>query len=282
LDRIAASLGLDVAKVRRARASHAHEREIRNDQTDAADLGVKRTPALFVNGRRVPGDWPSVEAISAVIDREIVRAQAELARGTPADRLYDAVIRDGRGIPAPSRIELAGATSGPGRGSPSAKVTIVELGDFQDPFTAREEPALARLMTDYAGRVRVVWHDSPSPLRPDAVLAAQAAMEAYRQRGDAGFWQMHDFLLEEQSRADGLTRSALDDYARRMGLDVQKWTVALDGGAHAADVEAEARTARDHGIFQTPTLLVNGYVVVGAPGYWQLGRVVDRALREAR
>jgi predicted DsbA family dithiol-disulfide isomerase len=93
---------------------------------------------------------------------------------------------------------------------------------------------------------------------------------------------MHDFLLEEQSRADGLTRSALDDYARRMGLDVQKWTVALDGGAHAADVEAEARTARDHGIFQTPTLLVNGYVVVGAPGYWQLGRVVDRALREAR
>ena len=60
-----------------------------------------------------------------------------------------------------------------------------EWADFQCPFCGRAEPALAQMMKDYGARIKLVWHDLPLPMHPDAPLAAQAAREASRRRGSA-------------------------------------------------------------------------------------------------
>ena len=46
--------------------------------------------------------------------------------------------------------------------------------------------------------MKVVWRHKPLPMHKDAPLASEAAQEAYKQKGNDGFWKMHDLLFEKQ------------------------------------------------------------------------------------
>ena len=133
--------------------------------------------------------------------------------------------------------------------------------------------------------MRLVWHDMPLPMHPDAPLAAQAGREAMQQRGAQGFWALHDVLFKDQHK---LARTDLDDAARAVGLDMRRWSAALDTAAHAGEVEAESRVADSLSITGTPSFVIvpaglaRGYFVGGAQPYAKFRKLVDRALGEAR
>ena len=55
-----------------------------------------------------------------------------------------------------------------------------------------------------------IWMNNPLPFHQNAGPAAQAALEAYQQGGDAKFWQMHAKLFENQR---ALERADLERYA---------------------------------------------------------------------
>lgn len=61
--------------------------------------GVRGTPTFFVNGRRVGGARPKAD-FDAVIDEELAKAKALLARGTPRAQIYDAALRANGALPA--------------------------------------------------------------------------------------------------------------------------------------------------------------------------------------
>jgi protein-disulfide isomerase len=116
-------------------------------------------------------------------------------------------------------------------------------------------------------------------MHPDAELAAEAALEAQAQQGQAGFWKMHDLLFAHQKDGE-LARAALDGYASQLGLDMTKWAAALDGHAHKAQVDTD-KAAADAAKFEgTPAFAINGYVVSGAQPYARFRQLVERALAE--
>ncbi len=172
-------------------------------------------------------------------------------------------------------------TSDPARGNLAARVTVHEFSDFQCPFCRRVEATLSEVMKTYGGRIRFVWHDLTLPMHPDAPLAAQAAREAYRQKGAAGFWAMHDALFANQQN---LKRQDLDGYATSQGLALAPWGAALDTGAHAREIAADQDAAAAMSISGTPAFLVGGgrskrgYFVSGAQPYAWFSRVIERAL----
>ena len=55
LERHAGDLGLDLERFRQSLSSRAHEERIREDLTGAAEIGVRGTPSLFINGERYDG-----------------------------------------------------------------------------------------------------------------------------------------------------------------------------------------------------------------------------------
>jgi protein-disulfide isomerase len=55
LDHLALSLGLEFYKFQSGRAHEWHKRRISKDHQDGIDSGVKKTPTLFINGRRYEG-----------------------------------------------------------------------------------------------------------------------------------------------------------------------------------------------------------------------------------
>lgn len=282
---LAVRLGASATKVRAAMSGHTHRAEIQADQDLAEDFQANGTPHFFINGRRLVGAQAE-EKFTHLIDEEIAKAQAILAKGTPGSDVYAALISGGQGPALPEMKDVPTLPVGdPARGNLAAKVVVHEFADFQCPFCSRVQPAIQQVMTDYGSRVKLVWHDLPLPMHPDAPLAAQAAREAYKQKGAAAFWKLHDQMFGSQQH---LNRDDLDRYAQGMGLDMGRWASALDGSAHSPEIDADKNAAGSASISGTPAFLVvargarRGYFVNGAQDYRRFHKVIERALAEAR
>jgi protein-disulfide isomerase len=281
---LAAAVGADRGRVKAAIGQRAHAKEIEADAEVAEDFTASGTPHFFVNGRRIVGAQPQ-EKFEKVIDEAIGDAQALLAKGVKPADLYAALTKDGVGVSEPEWRDLPkGLPSGdPALGSRGAGVTLHEWADFQCPFSGRVEPTVQQILKEYAGRVRLVWHDLPLPMHANARPAAEAAREAYAQQGAAGFWAMHDKLFAEQSH---LQRSDLDTYATELHLDASAWAAALDGESHRAEIEADEKAASDARIVGTPAFLVvagnanRGYWISGAQDYRKFRKLIERSLAQ--
>jgi protein-disulfide isomerase len=94
----AGELGLDVEKFKKDLADPAIAKKVDDDQKQGTQLGARGTPAFFVNGRFLSGAQP-LEAFKALIDEEKKEAEALIAKGTPPDRVYAAVIAQGKTAP---------------------------------------------------------------------------------------------------------------------------------------------------------------------------------------
>ena len=116
-------------------------------------------------------------------------------------------------------------------------------------------------------------------MHPDAPLAAEAAMEAFKQKGSDGFWKFHGMMFKNQQ---ALKRENLEKYATDIGLDLTKFKAALDNRTHQASVEADKKAGNDAGIQGTPAFVINGYFVNGAQPFENFKKAIDKALAEAK
>src|SRR5690606_11401955 len=111
----------------------------------------------------------------------------------------------------------------PSQGADAALVTVVVFSDFECPYCRDAAPALARVLASRP--VRLYFRHLPLPFHERAALAAEAAEEARAQGGDPAFWRYHDALFESGE----LGESALVAHATRLGLDAERFRVALRG-----------------------------------------------------
>ena len=281
LEKAAGELGLNVDKVKDAIKNHKYKKEIDADADLGDDVQASGTPHFFINGKRLVGAQP-FEKFKAIIDAELKTANDLIAKGTPADKVYETIIASGKGAPPAEKKNVPLPTgSYPYRGPEKAKVVIQEFSDYQCPFCGRVEPQVQQIMKDYGDKVKFIWRDKPLPMHQDAPLAGEAAREAWKQKGNDGFWKMHDKLFQNQTKEGALKREALDGYAKEMGLDMDKWKTALDSHSHKAEMDVDSKAADDAGISGTPAFVINGYFINGAQPYPKFKKLIDKALDEA-
>lgn len=178
---------------------------------------------------------------------------------------------------------MIGVDDDPALGSASAKVTIIEFGDYQCPscrlFWQDVQP---RLKKDYidTGKVRLVFRDFPVlEIHPEAAMASQAAQCA----GDQDkYWEMHDKLFREQyNRGDGVVRFKIPDvkkWARDLRLDAAAFDSCLDAGRYASEVAKDKADGDAVGIQGTPTFFINGRIVGGVHPYPVFRKIIDEEL----
>ena len=130
-------------------------------------------------------------------------------------------------------------------------------------------------MQEYEGKVRMVFKHYPYRYRDHSFLAAQAAEAAGAQ---GKFWPMHDLMLERKK----LDREALIGYARELELDLPRFIRELETEVHLKTVEKDVELARSLDLYQTPTYVINGRVLVGHRPLEALRRAVDEASAETR
>lgn len=205
-----------------------------------------------------------------------------VAKGTPKAKVYEEIVKNGKAPPPPEKKEVGPAPAdSPFAGGKNAKVVIHEFSDFECPFCSRVEPTMAQIKQEYGNKVKIVWRNLPLPFHKKADLAAEAAYEVYKQKGDAAFWQYHEKLFANQKSEDGLLRPGLEKYAQELGVDMAKFKAALDNRTHKDRIQADKDAAEKAGISGTPAFVINGYYLSGAQPYPSFKKLIDRALKEA-
>jgi protein-disulfide isomerase len=290
----ALALGLDLARFRRDLDQRRHLPRIRADADLAHDLGAYSTPTFFVNGRPLLGAQP-LRAFVQVVEEELARARALLARGTPRTRVYQTILAGARprgepagaGQPDPAAGPAAGPAATPGReldparvyrvglglpghvaGPDTALLTVIVFSDFQCVYCARLQPALQALRHEYGDRVRLVLRHLPLSFHPRAQLAAEAAVAAAMQ---GKLWDFHDRVFAAPGQ---LTRADLERHAQAIGLDMEAFRAALDDRRYFDLVAADAAAAGALGVRGTPTMFVNGTPVAGSAGFALLQQAI--------
>lgn len=172
-----------------------------------------------------------------------------------------------------------GAQPAHSEGSASAPVVLEEFGDFQCPPCGQMFSEVERIRQDYGDRVRFVFREYPLiNAHPHALLAAHAAEAAGLQ---GKFWEMHRELFGDQqtwSRAQDPT-PLFENYARRAGLDVDRFRRDLGSTETDARVVADRERAKSVGVESTPTFYVNGRKMSPAQTTSKgLREEIDRAL----
>ena len=188
------------------------------------------------------------------------------------------------GAPSPSgpppKVNI-GVGHLPVKGNKNAKVTIVEFADFRCPFCQRlHQDTILPLIKEYVdtGKAKLAYRHYAF-LGPASTLAANAAECANEQKL---FWEMHDYLFENQppeSDTSMFTVENMTQVAGTLGMDTELFRSCLDSGTYDEAVSKDMSEGQKVGVSGTPTLFINGIRIVGAQPYLSIKSVIDGELK---
>jgi protein-disulfide isomerase len=150
-----------------------------------------------------------------------------------------------------TKVEKLTSHDSPLRGSPMAPVTIYEFSDFQCPHCKMTAPLLKKLVEESNGKVKLLFKQYPLPMHPKARDASKATIAADKQ---GKFWEMHDLLFEKQN---DLQTANLDDYAKKIGLDMKRFKADMQSKETEKKIEADIAEGHAVGVDSTPSIYVN-------------------------
>ncbi len=279
---IGAALGLTEAEIEQATLGELPfvEAQLTRDADLVEDLEVRGTPHFFINGRRLVGAQP-LETFEALIDYELSHAKSERARAGDTQDIYEFLQKDGVTPGLPERIDASVPTAErPQRGPKTARAVIHVWSDYQCPFCRKAEQMLKSFEEQRGEDFIVVWHDLPLEFHKRALPAARAGREAFRQKGNAGFWAMHRLLFGLDVSVALIEDAEIEAHAKELKLNERGLKEAL-GGARDATIDADRELAIKLGIEGTPAFFVtraegtSGYLIKGVPSQRRLERLLE-------
>jgi protein-disulfide isomerase len=148
-------------------------------------------------------------------------------------------------------------------GVASSKVVLIEYGDFQCPYCGNEHPIIKQVTEQYKGEIAFVFRNFPlTSLHPDA-LAAAGAVEAAGLQGQ--YWEMHNYIFENQSDWDSLTgtdrTNKFISYAKQFNLNTTKFASDMSSDAVSSKISYDEAIGQKLGVDSTPTFYLDGNVV---------------------
>src|SRR5690606_9244913 len=152
------------------------------------------------------------------------------------------------------------------KGSPEAKVTLIEFADFQCPACAAYHPVLQELSDEFPNDLRIVYRHFP--LRAIHFQAENAAKASEAAALQGKFAEMHDLLFTEQnawSRTSGT--AVFSSYAETLGLDIARFEEDIKSDAVVARVRRDSDLGLEIGLNSTPSFYLQGKKIPNPGSY---------------
>jgi protein-disulfide isomerase len=138
-------------------------------------------------------------------------------------------------------------------GPATARVTLLEYGDYECPFCGEAHPILQQVRQVIGDDLRFAYRHFPlTQIHPHAYQAAEAAEAAGAQ---GRFWEMHDLLFANQDR---LGLRDVIGYASALGLDLERFVTELRNDTYAGRLREDFLSGVRSGVNGTPTFFING------------------------
>ncbi len=150
----------------------------------------------------------------------------------------------------------------------------MEYGDYQCPYCGAAYPIAKQIQRRFVDKPCFVFRNFPlAQIHPYAGVAAEAAEAAAAQNK---FWEMHDYLYENQ---DALTPQLIAG-ARLLGLDVERFTDDLRRHAYAERVREDFLSGVRAGVNGTPTFFINAVRHKGSLDFDTLSEAINAGLKQ--
>jgi protein-disulfide isomerase len=296
LAKLASQVGADMAPYEACMASGRQEARVQGSVAAAQALGFNGTPTFqFLNG---PAGKTYTLVGAQPVDVFTRWLDALLAgKEPPKDEQTDPAQARKPELPFWAKPEgLAPDRNRPGftvagdryKGSPDAKVVLIEFEDFQCPACQRHalttQPELDRRFVD-TGEVRWIVKQFTLGIHPRAPAAAAAAQCA----GDQGkFWPMHRLLFErlEQWSTSDDPDATLTVIAADLGLEKTRFTVCLASRQALEPALRDLYDGQSLGIRSVPSFVVfqggAPFVLVGTRSIGQFATLLQRQVESAK
>jgi Na+:H+ antiporter, NhaA family len=144
------------------------------------------------------------------------------------------------------------------QGSPSARYSLVEFGDYASPHCRHVLGAITELVRELGDDLCFAFRNFPQPKSHPLSRTAAEAAEAAGLQGK--FWLMHDRLFAHQ---DELSEALIRDLARALPVEMADYQRDLSSGMAARRVDDDLESAEEAGVGDSPTFFVNGRLHVG-------------------
>ena len=160
-------------------------------------------------------------------------------------------------------------------GSSSGLVKVIVFSDFQCPFCRQLSVMLDELVTKDPSRFEIIHRNYPlTNIHPHARVAAIAGECAAAQ---GQFRTFYRFVFAHQ---DSLPTLQWSDVARRTDVqDTTAFRVCMSDSAGISRLHADSVAAVALNITATPTIMVNGWKLVGSPTPDELDGLISRAIK---
>ncbi|HSH18540.1 MAG TPA: thioredoxin domain-containing protein [Candidatus Saccharimonadales bacterium] len=174
----------------------------------------------------------------------------------------------------------AGTLTNHVKGQGASGVTLTEYGDFQCPACGQYYPLVKQLYQKYQGDIKLQFRNFPLfQIHPNAIAASRAAEAADLQ---GKFWEMHDMLYENQQSwsPSQNPQSSFEQYARELGLNVEKFKTDYKSNQVNDRVQADLREGQRLDVSSTPTFFIDGKKISNPTSLEDFSKVIENAIKQ--
>jgi len=277
-------------------------------QKRASTVYISSDARCFVGGAIfVLHGATNAEVVRCVRDATKLPASTEITVGTFADSVFPDIlkapltVRSGSkaqagelfvtrdrqlgilGVVLPYRRDfvehLIDTRNQPSVGPADARVTIVEYADLECPGCAAFHKFLeTEFLPKYGNQVRIVFKEYPLTFHTWSTVGAVANQCAY-QADPAKYLNYRSLIFGAQDSINAENvRDRLLSLGDKDGLDKVTLAACLDAKASLPRIEASVREAQTLGVNKTPTIFVNGRIIIGVPAAADFYKIVDEAM----
>jgi protein-disulfide isomerase len=165
-------------------------------------------------------------------------------------------------------------------GPANAPVTIVEYADLQCPTCARMHDFLeTKVVPRYGNKLRIVFKEYPLPMHDwsfTAAIADQCAFEI----NPSTYVPLRTAIFRSQQLINITNlRDTLLSYGEQAGLDRVQLAGCLDSKSSLPRIQRDVAEAKRIQVNSTPTVFINGRMMVGLPSEDAYYQAIDAALK---
>jgi len=170
------------------------------------------------------------------------------------------------------------------RGSIDAPIILIDYSDTQCPFCKRYHENVQKVYNKYEKTGKVAWvyrHFPLTSIHKKAMKESEATECVAELGGNDAFWAFTDLIYKNTLSNDQLDHAKLPEFAKTVGVDVDKFNSCLQSGKYAESIKADMTLANKAGVRGTPHTFIklnDEYIPLVDDNNGSLGAVSEELL----
>ena len=224
----------------------------------------------------------SAAAVAAILFSACTPSSGKPSAETKAETSAAAASPAARTDPRTDSL-VALADRGRIEGSPSAKVWLVIVSDFQCPYCKQShDSTFEQIRNEYVrtGKIKVAYVNFPLNSHQHAWPSAHSAMCASEQ---GKFWPYADALFATQEKWAAMQSPAalFDSLAQAQNLNMKEWRECVSSERMAGLIRSDRDRGVEAGVNSTPSFLVGDKGLAGVHPIEDFRKLLDPAIAAA-